>query len=106
MVMKMNQLLYICLMLHINLNQPISTKLLGNMILVMETVKAVSSFIKKKSEAFDTMVLSRVVSRDMIAILSPAYKKVMNGDSKKLLSIVDRIEAIKTILKLLETPIS
>lgn len=88
-------------MLHMNLNRPISTKLLGNMIIVMETIKAISYFIKKKSEAFDSMILSRVVARDMIVILAPAYKKLMTGDSKKLQSMTDRIEALKLIIRLL-----
>lgn len=70
-VYQLNKLIYLCFMLHINESTPISKKLLGSLILGLESLKATAYMIKKKSEAFDTTVLTKTIARDIEIILEP-----------------------------------
>jgi hypothetical protein len=50
-------------MLHINEEKPISKKILGKLLLAIETVKATAYILKKRVEAFDTMILSKTLAK-------------------------------------------
>ena len=71
-------------MLHANEGQMLSINLLGHLILNMETLKAICYTIKKKADAFDTMILSKDIAKDLIARLTPIYMKLSSGDARKL----------------------
>ena len=74
----MNKLLYLCFMLYTNEQQPLTKDILGNMILCMETLKATALIIRRKSDAFDTMLLSKVIAKDIYTLIRPAYDKLYN----------------------------
>ena len=68
-IMKLYKLLYLCFMLHINEEKSISKSLLGKLVLAIETVKASAYILRKKAEAFDTMILSKTLARDISHVL-------------------------------------
>ena len=74
--MKGNRLVYLCLMLHSYESYEIGKKLLGHIILGMESLKAICNTIKKKADAFDTMILSKHIVKELIGIVTPIYKKL------------------------------
>ena len=76
LVYKLNKLLYLCLILHANESKNIKLELLGKLILGMETVKAASYIIRKKIEAFDTMIITRTLTKDLVNVIEPIYNKL------------------------------
>lgn len=50
--------------------------LMGKLILGIETLKATAYVLRKKSEAFDTMVLTKIIAKDMLIILMPVCEKM------------------------------
>lgn len=56
--------------------RPIKQELLGKLILGMETVKAASYILRKKTEAFDTMVMTRILTKDLVNVIEPIYNKL------------------------------
>lgn len=62
-------------MLFTNQEKSISKNLLGKLILGIETVKATSYILKKKAEAFDTMILTKTIAKDIMGMLAPIYEK-------------------------------
>jgi hypothetical protein len=42
---------------------------LGKLVLAIETVKASAYILRKKGEAFDTMILSKTLAKDISSIL-------------------------------------
>jgi hypothetical protein len=75
-IMKLYKLLYLCFMMHINEEKPISKGLLGKLVLAIETVKASAYILRKKAEAFDTMILSKTLARDISHVLKTNIEKV------------------------------
>ena len=69
-ILRLYKLIYLCFMLHINEEKPISKNLLGKLVLAIETVKATAYILKKRVEAFDTMVLSKTLAKDILVILN------------------------------------
>lgn len=57
-------------MLHINEEKPISKGLLGRLILAIETVKATAYIIRKRADAFDTMILSKTLAKDILVLMN------------------------------------
>lgn len=76
LVLKLNKLLYLCLTLHTMEGRPLKQELLGKLILGMETVKAASYILRKKTEAFDTMVMTRILTKDLVNVIEPIYNKL------------------------------
>ena len=74
--MKLYKLIYICFMLHLNEERPITKGLLGKLVLAIETVKATAFILRKKSEAFDTMILSKTLAKEISKILKTNIEKV------------------------------
>ena len=62
-ILRLYKLIYLCFMLHINEEKPISKKILGKLLLAIETVKATTYILKKRVEAFDTMILSKTLAK-------------------------------------------
>ncbi len=62
-ILRLYKLIYLCFMLHINEEKPISKKILGKLLLAIETVKATAYILKKRVEAFDTMILSKTLAK-------------------------------------------
>lgn len=56
--------------------------MLGKLVLALETVKATAYILRKKAEAFDTMVLSKTIAKDILAILGTSIDKVRSEKSK------------------------
>ena len=75
-ILRLNKLLYLCLTLHLNEERPLPRKLLGMVILGIETVKATACLLRKKAEAFDTMVLSKTLAKDMLQTLLGVQERV------------------------------
>lgn len=69
-ILRLYKLIYLCFMLHINEEKPISKNLLGKLVLAIETVKATAYILKKRVEAFDTMVLSKTLAKDILVIIN------------------------------------
>ena len=63
-------------MIHINEEKPISKGLLGKLVLGIETVKASAYLLRKKAEAFDTMILSKTIAKDISSLLKLNLEKV------------------------------
>jgi hypothetical protein len=42
----------------------------------METVKAASYILRKKIEAFDTMVMTRTLTKDLVNVVEPIYNRL------------------------------
>ena len=63
-------------MLHLNEERPISKNLLGKLVLAIETVKASAYILRKKAEAFDTMILSKTLAKDISNVLRINIDKV------------------------------
>ncbi len=42
----------------------------------METVKAASYILRKKVESFDTMVMTRILTKDLVNVIEPIYNKL------------------------------
>ena len=60
--------------------------LLGYLILGLESLKATAYMINKKSEAFDTTILTKTIARDIYILLEPSYlnlKKQCESSDKK-----------------------
>lgn len=81
-ILRLNKLIYLSLTLHTNEEKPIPRKLLGMLLLAIETVKATSYLMRKKAEAFDTMILSKTLTKDMLATLTTVYERVKQDKSK------------------------
>lgn len=69
-------------MIHINEEKPISKGLLGKLVLGIETVKASAYLLRKKAEAFDTMILSKTIAKDISSLLKLNLEKVRAEKSK------------------------
>lgn len=52
------------------------------LLLAIETVKATSYIMRKKAEAFDTMILSKTLAKDMGQILLSMIEKVRGDKSR------------------------
>ena len=63
-------------MLHLNQSRPITKNLLGKLVLAIETIKASAFILRKKAEAFDTMILSKTLAKDIIKIFKSHLEKV------------------------------
>lgn len=72
-IYQINKLIYLTLILHINEARPISSHLLGSLVLGMESMKATAYMIRKKNGAFDTTILTKTVARDISILLEPIY---------------------------------
>jgi hypothetical protein len=48
--------------------------LLGSLILGLECLKATAYMFNKKSEAFDTTVLTKMIAKDICQIIEPTYQ--------------------------------
>ena len=90
-------------MLHINEERPISKNLLGRLVLAIETVKASSYILRKKAEAFDTMILSKTLAKDISNILRAHVEKVRAERSKDHLH---KVVIYETIMQMLEASLS
>ena len=101
--MKLYKLIYLCFMLHINEERPISKNLLGRLVLAIETVKASSYILRKKAEAFDTMILSKTLAKDISNILRAHVEKVRAERSKDHLH---KVVIYETIMQMLEASLS
>lgn len=76
LIYRLNKLIYLCFILHINEQKPMNKNLLGSLILGMESLKATAYMIKKKSESFDASILTKTIARDMIILLKPIYEQL------------------------------
>lgn len=90
-------------MLHINEERPISKNLLGRLVLAIETIKASSYILRKKAEAFDTMILSKTLAKDISNILRAHVEKVRAERSKDHLH---KVVIYETIIQMLEASLS
>lgn len=102
-ILRLNKLIYLSLTLHTNEEKQIPRKLLGMLLLAIETVKATAYIMRKKAEAFDTMLLSKTLTKDMLAILTTVYERVRQEKSKEHLHKVDLYH---NVMALLNAPIS
>jgi len=50
--------------------------------LAIETIKAIAYILRKKAEAFDTMILSKTLAKDIYTLLGLYYDKVKNDRGK------------------------
>jgi hypothetical protein len=103
-ILRLYKLIYLCFMLHINEEKPISKKILGKLLLAIETVKATAYILKKRVEAFDTMVLSKTLAKDILVILNTSAEKVRNERGKK--ENIHKVNIYYEIVQLLDTPLS
>lgn len=65
--------------------------------------------INKKSEAFDTTIMTKTVARDIYILLEPFYqnlKKQCESSDKKNKELYEKKEAMKMMLNILKTPVS
>lgn len=82
-------------------------ELLGKLVLGMETVKAASYIIRKKIEAFDTMVLTRTLTKDLVLLIEPVYSKIHKEEmNKKEKENIEKLQILKGLLVLMKGPIS
>lgn len=72
----------------------------------IETIKATAFILKKKAEAFDTMVLTKTIAKDIFIILSPLNEKYRTEDPKKIKENLHKLKLLELVLRLLETPMS
>jgi hypothetical protein len=107
LVLKLNKFLYLCLVLHFNESRGIKMELLGKLVLGMETVKAASYIIRKKIEAFDTMILTRTLTKDLVLSIEPIYNRLHKEEmGRKEKENAEKLKILKGILILLKGPIS
>jgi hypothetical protein len=66
-------------------------------------VKATAYIIGKRSDAFDTMVLSKTIAKDILNILAFYFEKARVEKSKEHLH---KLTIYMGIIKLLDTPLS
>lgn len=81
-IMRLYKLIYLTFMIHINEEKPISKNLLGKLVLAIETVKASAYILRKKAEAFDTMILSKTIAKDICQTLRQSLEKVRSEKNK------------------------
>ncbi len=103
-ILRLYKVIYLCFMLHINEEKPISKKILGKLLLAIETVKATAYILKKRVEAFDTMILSKTLAKDILVILNTSAEKVRNERGKK--ENIHKVNIYYEIVQLLDTPLS
>jgi hypothetical protein len=65
-----------CFILHVDAGVEITMNLLGLLILGLESLKATAYMINKKSEAFDTTILTKMIAKDMCSLLEPSYENL------------------------------
>lgn len=102
-IIRLYKLLYLCLMIHINEEKAISKGLLGKLVLAIETVKASAYILRKKAEAFDTMILSKTIAKSISSLLRQNVEKVRGERSKDHLH---KVVIFYEIVQLLDTSLS
>ena len=71
--------------------------------LAIETIKATAYILRKKAEAFDTMILSKTLAKDIYTLLALYYEKVKNERGREN---NHKVAIFETIIQLLDTPLS
>jgi hypothetical protein len=73
----------------------------------METVKAASYILRKKVESFDTMVMTRILTKDLVNVIEPIYNRLYREEmNKKEKEHIEKVQMMKMLLTLLKGPIS